>query len=261
MSVAVDYQLIAGNLSRSLAVAANKAPVKLESEYYLKTVSTIRTLDEFIADSRLFRFAMNAFGLGDLAHAKGYMRKILEEGVNDPGSLGNRTNDPRIAEFARTFDFETWADLTTSRTATRGEVVSRYVRQSMEETAGEENGEGVRLALYFERQALEINSVFDILADRALYEVVRTVLGLPNEFAAVDIERQASVVGNRIDIADFQDPEAVDRFLQRFTAVWDATQAPQSDPILSLFTVGANALPTISLDLALSVQSFRLGGA
>lgn len=261
MSVSVSYQLISDDINRSLAVTANQASVKLESEYYLKTVSTVRSLDEFIADSRLFRFAMNAFGLGELAHAKGYMRKILEEGISNPDSLGNRTNDTRITDFARTFDFESFDELTTSRTATRDDVVSRFVRQTLEETAGEQDGEGVRLALYFERQAPQIGSVLDILADRALYEVVRSVLGLPSEFAAVDIERQAAVLGERLDVADFQDPDALRDFLVRFTAIWDATEAPQADPILNLFTVGTQATPTISLELALAVQSFRLGGA
>jgi len=261
MSVSISYQLISDDINRSLAVTANQAPVKLESEYYLKTISTVRTLDEFIADSRLFRFAMNAFGLGDLAYAKGYMRKILEEGIADPESLANRTNDPRIAEFARAFDFESFGDLTTSRSATRDDVVSRYVRQTLEETAGQQDGEGVRLALYFERQAPLVASVYDILADSALYEVARTVLGLPSEFAAVDIERQAAVLDERLDIADFQDPAALNSFLVRFTAIWDATEGAQSDPVLNLFTVGSQTTPTISLDLALAVQSFRLGGA
>lgn len=261
MSVAVSYQLISGDINRSLAVTANEAPVQLESKYYLESVSAVRSLDEFIADTRLFRFAMTAFGLSDLAFAKGYMRKVLEEGVDDPLSLANRTNDARIAEFARVFDFDTFGEQTMERAATRGDVVSRYVRQTLEETAGAQDGEGVRLALYFERQAPKIDSVYDILGDKALYEVVRTALGLPSEFAAVNIERQAEVLGERLEIEEFQDPEALDSFLVRFAAIWDATVEPQADPILALFAAGSQTFPTISLDLAMSLQSFRLGGA
>lgn len=261
MSVAVSYQIISGDITRSLTVTANQPAVRLESEYYLDQVSSIRSLDEFIADSRLFRFAMNAFGLGELAFAKGYMRKILEEGVDDPRSLANRTNDPRIAEFAQVFDFRSFGEATMDRTATRGDVVSRYVRQTLEETAGAQDGEGVRLALYFERKAPKIDSVYDVLGDRALYEVVRNVLGLPSEFAAVDIERQAEVLSERLDLADFRDPAALRGFLVRFTAMWDANEAPQSDPVLALFNSANQGLPAISLDLALSLQSIRLGGA
>lgn len=259
MSVAVSYQLLTRDIDRTLETTANRASVKLESEYYLAHIADVASLDDFLADARLFRYAMNAFGLGDLDYARGYMRKILEEGVSDPLSLANRTNDPKIRAFAETFDFDTYGDLTAARAATREAVVDRYVRQTLEETAGAQDGEGVRLALYFERQAPEIGSVYDILADQALFAVVRTVLGLPESFSAVDIERQAAVLGERVDLEEFKDPEALRQFLTRFTAVWDATEASQTDPILSLFNTSTQ--PTISLDLVLAFQAFRQGGA
>ncbi|MCF3932481.1 DUF1217 domain-containing protein [Acuticoccus sp. M5D2P5] len=259
MSVSVSYRLIAQNLDRSLAITANQAPVKLESEYYLENFRSVTSIDEFVADTRLFRFAMTAFGLSDLAFAKGYMRKILEEGVLEPDSLANRTSDYRLREFAAAFDFDSFGDLTMQREATGQAVIDRYVRQTMEVDAGEVDGEGVRLALYFERMAPDITTAYDVLADPALFKVVRTVLGLPAAFAAIDIDRQASLISEQLDIAAFSDPEELSRFLTRFTAVWDATESTYSDPVLSLFGVGA-APPSVSLDLALSVQSFRLGG-
>ncbi|MEM7694951.1 MAG: DUF1217 domain-containing protein [Pseudomonadota bacterium] len=235
--------------------------MKLETEHYRNAISAVTSIDEFVADSRLLRYAMTAFGLEDLAFAKGYVRRILEEGVSDPDSLANRTNDPRISEFARAFDFASFGETTTTRAAAGEDVVNRYVRQTLEVNAEADNGEGVRLALYFERMAPTVTSAFDILADAALAKVVRTVLGLPDEFAAADIEKQAAVIEDRLDLETLSDPEEVNRLLVRFTALWDAVEAPRIDPVLSLFQVGTTETPTISLDLALSVSSFRLGGA
>jgi hypothetical protein len=262
MSVAVSYNAIAGNLERSLTVTANRGPVKLESEYYLENYRKVSSIEEFLGDTRLFRFAMSAFGLSDLAFAKGYMRKILEEGVADPRSLVNRTADPRLREFARVFDFDTFGTTTMEREATGQAVVDRYVRHTLEEEAGRRDGEGVRLALYFERKAPDIESPYDILGDKALSTVARTVLGLPDAFAGADIVRQAEVLSERLDIASLSDSQEVDKLLTRFTALWDATrgEAGGGDPVLSLFGVGAASSPAISLDLALSVSSFRLGG-
>lgn len=257
MSVAVSYQLLARDIDRTLRITAERGPVKLETAYYEENIGAVKSIDDFLEDTRLFRYAMEAFGLGELAYAKGYMRKILEEGIENPRSLGNRTNDPKIRAFAAAFDFDGFGAVTTQRVAVRQEVVDRYVRQTLEETAGQEDGEGVRLALYFERQAAEIGSVYDILADTALFAVVRTVLGLPNEFSGAGIERQAAVLEERIDLTDFQDPEKVRNFLTRFTAQWDATQTNELDPVLSLFTFGRQGTPTISLDLVLAFQSFR----
>jgi len=261
MDATIGYRLITQNMERTLALTANRAPVKLESEYWLQNAGNVASIEDLLSDTRLFRFAMSAFGLEDLANAKGYMRKILEEGIAEPTTLANRTNDPRISEFAAAFDFDTFGTTTMTRAVTGQNVVDRYVRQTMEVDAGELDGEGVRLALYFERKAPEVATVFDILADSALIEVVRTTLGLPSEFSGADLERQAAVIGERLDIADLSDPEALHKLLVRFTAVWDATENPVSDPVLSLFGAGTQQQASVSLNLALSLSSLRLGGA
>lgn len=260
MSVSLSYDLIARNLERSLTLTAQKGPVKLESTYWREHIGAVRSLEDFLADTRLFTFAMEAFGLGELAHAKGYMRKVLEEGIADPKSLANRTQDLKIREFARTFDFAAFGDLTTQRAAAGEAVVERYVRQSLEVEAGEADGEGVRLALYFERMAPTIEGPFDILADPALAKVARTALGLPSEFSAADLDRQAEVLSARLDLDSFTDPEAVGRFLTRFTALWDVSEGSGSDPVLALFG-GTASGPSLSLELAMSLTSLRLGGA
>ncbi len=259
MDATIGYRIVAQNLERSLTTTANSAPVKLESDYWLENAGKITSLEGFLADSRLFRFAMTAFGLEDLANAKGYMRKILEEGISDPLSLGNRTNDPRIAEFARTFDFDTFGSDTMSRQSAGQAVVDRYVRQTLEVQAGELDGEGVRLALYFERKAPEVETVYELLADPALLKVVRSVLGLPKEFSGADLERQAEVIADRFDIADLKDPEKLRDLIIRFTAVWDATENVASNPILRLFG-GGQQQSTVSLNLALTLSTLRLGG-
>ncbi|WMS41805.1 DUF1217 domain-containing protein [Acuticoccus sp. MNP-M23] len=261
MDATTGYRIVAQNLDRSLALTANRAPVKLGSEYWMENAGNVSSIEEFVGDSRLFRFAMTAFGLEELADAKGYMRKILEEGIAEPGTLANRTNDPRISEFARTFDFATFGADTMQRQATGQAVVDQFVRQTLEVEAGELDGEGVRLALYFERKAPEVNTVFEILADPALLKVVRTTLGLPQEFSGADLQRQAEVISDRLDIADLSDPEALRDMLIRFTAVWDATENTASSPLLRLFSTGGQQQSVASLNLALSLSSLRLGGA
>ena len=260
MSVAVTYRLYASNLDRQLEITAKQGPVRLEAEYYLENYRNVTSLDEFLDDTRLFTTAMKAFGLEEMAFAKGYMRKILEEGMTDPNSLGNRTTDPRIKEFARAFDFETFGDLTMARQKTGQEVVDKFIRQQMEVNAGELDGEGVRLALYFQRNAGDIKSPYDVLADKALTKVVRTALGLPDAFSSADIDRQAAVLEERLKDYDFTNVEDVSKFLTRFTALWDATQVTTQDPILGLFNVGGSS-PTVSLDLAMTLSNLRLGGA
>lgn len=82
-------------------------------------------------------------------------------------------------------------------------MAEKYTRQTLEQKAGEENT-GVRLALYFQRMAPTIANGYEIIADEALSSVVRTVLQLPAEFAAADVDRQADAYEAAIDFKDFR---------------------------------------------------------
>src|SRR5690606_22522835 len=84
--------------------------------------------------------------------------------------------------------------------------------------------------LYFERKAPEITSFYSILADPALGEVVRTVLGLPSSIAQADLDKQVQMMEKRLDIEDFQDPKALEKFLQRFSAMWEINN-PTTTPM------------------------------
>ncbi|WP_026379065.1 DUF1217 domain-containing protein [Afifella pfennigii] len=257
ISTYISYQRIAANLDRSLSMTAAERPVQLETEYYRSNIGEVRSIDDFLADTRLFRYAMTAFGLEDMAHAKGMIRKVLEEGVEDKKSFANRLNDPRFKEFAQVFNFARDGEATTQTNAARQGVVDRYVRQTMEVTAGEEN-EGVRLALYFQRSAPEVTSAYSLLADPALWQVVKTIYGFPDEMANADIDKQAAAIEKRLDVADLQDPEKLSKLLQRFTAMWDVTQETTYSPILALFEPARS--PSVGLDLVMTLQNLKYGG-
>ena len=85
----------------------------------------------------------------------------LCEGVNADDSFANSLSDSRYREFADTFNFEAFGSAATSFTKANEGTVQKYVRQTLEEQAGDSN-EGVRLALYFQRKASDINSYLEI---------------------------------------------------------------------------------------------------
>ena len=351
LSTTMSYRLIARDIDKSLERMGNQPAIKRESEYFRANIGKVTSAEEFLADTRLFNYAMKAFGLSDMAYAKGFMKKVLQEGVTDPNSLANKLTDKRYAEFAAVFDFVAHGDQTTSwntardRTinsyiaratgsgalpqtetvkqetayfrdnigkvesiddllddprlldyalrayrveglelsradlarlleggtsdadspankhrdenvakfvaafdfATLGEKTTRYVpalddaiagymRQNLEQDAGNTN-EGVRLALYFERKASDIKSVYSILGDPALAEVVRTALGMPSSMAQADIDRQVAAIEKRLDIEDFQDPEKLGKFLTRFSTMWDVNNnSATSSPAVTLLS-------------------------
>jgi hypothetical protein len=132
----------------------------------------------------------------------------------------------------------------------------------MEQNAGDQN-EGVRLALYFTRMAASIKNPFQILADKALTQVVQTALGLSPTVSAANIDSQAVMLSKQINFSDFQDPTKVARFAQRFAAMWDANQAStdasgaSTNPALIL--IGQSTSTGMDSDMLSKLQSIRFG--
>ena len=64
-----SFAAITANLTRSLGTTAAKPQVARESEYYLANIGNVKSIDDFLADDRLFKYAMKAFGLGEMDYA------------------------------------------------------------------------------------------------------------------------------------------------------------------------------------------------
>jgi hypothetical protein len=258
LTTSTSYRLIARDLQKSLERTASDPVTARETKYYLENIRKVKTVDDLLGDYRLYSYAMKANGLEDMMYAKAFMRKVLTEGVDDKESFANRLSDKRYKGFAATFNFARYGELATTFEQTRQGTVDKYLRQTLEVAAGEED-QGVRLALYFSRRASEIKNPFDILADPALLEVVQTALGIPKEAALGSIDAQAAMIERKLDIASLKDPKEVDRFLKRFTILWEAQNNIASSPVLTLFT-GASPSPSLGVDLLMSLQNIKRGG-
>jgi Protein of unknown function (DUF1217) len=253
LTTLANYKLVSGNIERSLSATAERPQIARETEYYLDNIGDVKSIDDFMGNDRLFKYAMKAWGLQDMDYAKAFMRKVLTEGVDTNDSFANTLADPRYKEFAKAFNFKLLGTGTTNWPDAKSGTVDRYV----EEDAGSQN-EGVRLALYFERKASTITGPFSILGDKALLQVAQTALGLPVTMSLLDIDKQAEMLSKRINVEDFQDPKKVQEFLTRFTAQWDVQHSnAQSNPAVMLIQpIEAN----ISYDLLNSLQNLKLGG-
>ena len=253
------YLQITKNIDRSLAVTAAQQSVTTATDYYKAHIGAVKSIDDFMKDTRLYSYAMKAFGLEDMTYAKAFMRKVLSEGVSDSSSFANKLADNRFIDFAKTFDFVDLGEATTQTTAVQQTVVDRYTRQTLETNAGQDN-EAVRLALYFQREAPNVKSAYGLLADTALWTVVKTIYGFPDSMANANIEIQAKAITQKLDIADLSDPTKLDRLINRFAASWDAENTTTIDPILSLFTnTGTSA--TVDFNLLATLSSLKYGGS
>lgn len=252
-----SYKLITADLQTSLKRVSEQPDVKRETEYYLARIGSVKSIDDFFADARLYNYAMKAHGLEDMAYAKAFMRKVLTEGVDDKAAFANQLSDTRYKELAESLNFARHGELATTFERAQKGVVEKYTRQTLEISAGEDNA-GVRLALYFERMASSITSGYSIIADDALAQVVRTALQLPAEFAATDIDRQAEFYEDVLNLEDFKDTSKIGKFLERFTSMWELENPSGSYDPMTAFQ--PSSLTGISTDLLISINNLKLGG-
>lgn len=240
-----------------------QAQGKTESEYYASTIDTIGSVDDLLKDTRLVTYIKKAFGLESRKLTNEDLKQALTADPFDSKSFVNKAPNTDLRELAAAFNFG--ADGKAERVSLgqaqdQDDLVRTqdlYIRQTMEETAGEQQSEGVRLALYFQRKASSITSAYSILADKALLEVVLTALNLPDSVAQADVDTQAKMLEKRLNLEDFKDPEKVEKFLARFAALYDVENTDTSSSVPSIL-LGQQQTAAISESLLTSIQSLKL---
>lgn len=252
-------QLVTKNYAIQAQIAGldpNSDYVKGETTYYLANITKVKSVDDLMSNNRLYTYALAAYGLDSATEDKDLIKSVLQGGVRDPDSVANQQTNKAYAGLASAFNFEQYGANTTTYVQAQQPTVDIYMRQTLEEDAGKTN-EGVRLALYFQRKAPDITSWYDVLADTALASVVRTALGLPDSFATADIDKQAQLFGQKLDIKDFTDPEKLSKFLTRFTSMYEVAH-PTSTAVTSVSVLFAQPTSVgISTDLMLAMQQLK----
>lgn len=170
ISTNMSYQLIVRDLDRSMQRVESQPMVQRETEYFRENIGKVATIDDFLADTRLFNYAMKAHGLQDMSYAKGLMRKALEEGIAEPDSFANRLTDKRYADFVRSFNFaQHGASAATYNAATDG-TSSRFVERALE--TGMPTELIAENMTYFQDRIRDITSPEELVADQRLMAVV-----------------------------------------------------------------------------------------
>jgi hypothetical protein len=225
---------------------AAEAAAKTETAYYQATMPTLTSVDQFLGNARLVAYAEKAYGLPKTTTTS-QLKAALESNLNDPKSAASKLGQ-NFVTFAASFNISTTGTITQTPTVqaqSRAQVVATtnaYLNQSMETEAGTNEGTGVQLALYFQHVAPTITNPYQILADKALTQVVQTMLGLSATSSNADIDTQANTITSRLNLADFQDPQKLDKLVARFSALYDVeNNTSANNPMLQLFGIDTSS--------------------
>lgn len=194
LSTYVSYQVIMRDLPKALDRVEKQPTVSRETEYYLENITKVKSIDEFVANRRLFSYAMKAFGLEDMTYAKALMVKALKGGVADSDSFANKLNDKRYREFVAAFNFASYGQNATVYNKAQHDVTANYARLITSTHAGEmavkyaaqitaEGGSASSQAVkdetnYYSANIGKVTSIDDFLKDDRLLNYALKAAGL-----------------------------------------------------------------------------------
>lgn len=254
LSAVSAVQLYLRQTERLQKAVSDDPQVRRETDYFLANISSIKSARDLVANPRLLAVATTAFGLNDMAYAKAFLTKLMDDGLDKPDSLANKLVDKRFRALVEAFNFGDLGAVTTLISARMDAVVANYRRQILEDRAGVVNP-AARIALYFQRQAPALNSGMEFLADKALYQFARTTLDLPATPIQSEegLKAAAKVIENRINLAELKTTAGVDKLASRFAAMWDIANPSAQSPPLGLSPLSGPA--GISLSTLLQMQN------
>lgn len=173
-----SYQLIARDLGKALDRVENQPMVERETEYYLKNITKVKTIDEFVKNDRLFKYAMKAHGLQDMAYAKAFMVKALKEGVSDPDSFANKLTDKRYAEFVKSFNFAALGERTTVYNKAQQGATDKYLL-AVSLGGGDPTSEAVQKEVkYYLDNIVKVKSAKELMANDRLFTFAMQAFGI-----------------------------------------------------------------------------------
>jgi len=251
LDIAKDYVIAVVRGASTSEQKAVREQAQKDATAYQEAIGGVDSVSELLANRNLINFVLIAKGLDPKKVSTEYLKKIFASDLNNPKSFANTETDPRFAEIASSFNFDSKGNVARlpmmgpqKQTQLR-ETQANYLQQSLEQQQGDANP-GIRLALYFQRKAGEITSAYDILADKALSEVFRTTFNLPDSMAAMPIDQQAKFVDKFMKIKDLSDPAKVEKLLGRFSAMYDIRNSDSvgqaQSPLLNLFQGSGSGL-------------------
>lgn len=238
VSSKVQWEMMASTYDRDKAAVAARYEVKRTLLSLEQKLPGLEVGSDLLTDRALLTTVLKAFDLEDKAGDTNYLRKVLASDPADAKSVAAMAGE-REKNLALAFSTINSGAKRRGSPAFVNDVVKRYETQSFEVSAGNAN-EALRLGLYFQRKSAAITSWYQVLADKALAEFARTALGLPDQAAQIDLDRQVDILQSRFDIKKLKDPAEASKLVERFMMMYDVngnnSSAAASSPAVQLLS-------------------------
>lgn len=197
---------------------------------FARDFTKLRNVDDLVKNRQVLGVVLGAFGLQADLDNRAFIKKVIVDGATQASALGNRLADKRYLALARAMAHLAPGGSGTAPPNLGADLLKGFRTTTFEVAVGESN-ESMRLGLAFERKMPEIAASarsetarwFSVLGDPPTRRVLETALGLPREFAGLDIDDQVTRLReaalNRFgtsSVADLAQPEKIEEITRRF---------------------------------------------
>jgi len=215
-STVASFRAVFGEKSKAFEKFQSNPQVQKAIADVKERLAKITDVEGILEDRKVTQFLLSAFSLDDEIKYPGRLKKIISEDPNDKQSLVNKLIDPRYKEIAKELGIAGLGGIGKLKfNYFVDDLAKKFVVNEFEKKLGEQDP-ALREAAYFRRNADKVTKALDILGDKVLRSVVTTALNIPPEAARQSIEKQESLITDKVDVKKFKDPKFIDQFLQRF---------------------------------------------
>ena len=246
------WRYLSQTLDAQKQIFAASSSIQRETTHFRENIAAVLDAETLVEDRQLLNVALTAHGLGEDINAKAFIRKVLDEGTINPDAFANKLSDKRYASLATSFGFDLGTPNTVLSTFAEP-LTTKYIDKRFEQAVGETNN-ALRMALnvapsiddIVDTASTEDGDWYSVMGNTALRRVFEGAMGLPESFAAVDIDQQLTQFKERSEsifgtdkVADFQDPETQEKLIRLFLIrTDDGSSASLSPAAIALSLLG-----------------------
>ncbi len=267
LSGIAGWKFLQSTYTRQLESYSDSPRIRNDRDYMLEKLSEPMSIDDLMADKRLLRVTMTAFGLAGEEWKGGFIRKALEEVADPESTFLARLNNTKYTNFAEALSPVDGKIIMSSSELAK--IAVNFEAESFQTAVGEID-DSMRLALNYQSEISEMvgtdssdkTILYRILGDVPVRTVMETAFNLPDGLSSLDLDRQAEILEKQItsvlgisDLSDLSKPEVTEKMINRFLAMETiengSTSYSPASAALTLLSSGVGSQASENLFLSL----------
>lgn len=224
--------------------------------YFKSVAPTLTTPDALLKNYRALTFVATAYGLGTEVDQTAILKKLMTQDPTATSSLAQQLSDNNYRVFANALS--TWTPPPFSSAKGINAAIAGFQTHSFDTSVGTDSP-SLQSAMYFTQTAKGATSLYQLMSDPALLNVVTTALGIPAAFGNLSFQQQVDILKPRVNMKDFSTTAGVATFVNKYLVMDQLNQtlaaSAASSPVLSLFS-SSSGNGSSNQGLTLTASSF-----